>query len=71
MTAMTSRFLPHAVVACVRHHLAPAVMGLDPRDLEAIHARLHKLISERGQASGVNLAAASCVDLALWDTPID
>jgi L-rhamnonate dehydratase len=64
---MASRFLPHGVAAVVRHHLGPAVIGADPRDLEAIHARLHKLVSERGQTIGINLSALSCIDLALWD----
>ena len=64
---MASRFLPHGVAAIVQQHLAPAVLGEDPRDLERIHARLHKLVSERGQTIGINLSALSCVDLALWD----
>ncbi|CAN5811417.1 mandelate racemase/muconate lactonizing enzyme family protein [soil metagenome] len=64
---MASRFLAHGVAAAVTRHLAPAVIGLDPRDLEAIHARLHKLVSERGQTIGVNLSALSCIDIALWD----
>ncbi len=64
---MASRFLPHAVAAAVTQHLGPAVIGSDPRDLEKIHARLHKLMSERGQTIGINLSALSCIDLALWD----
>ena len=64
---MTGRFLAHGVAAAIERHLAPALRGLDPRDLEAIHARLQPVVSERGQMTGVNLAALSCVDLALWD----
>lgn len=64
---MSARFLAHGVAAAVNRHLGPAVIGLDPRDLEAIHARLHRLVSERGQTIGINLSALSCVDLALWD----
>ncbi len=64
---MAARFLPHGVAAVVNHHLGPAVRGMDPRDLEAIHARLHPLVSERGQTIGINLSALSCIDLALWD----
>jgi L-alanine-DL-glutamate epimerase-like enolase superfamily enzyme len=64
---MAARFLPHGVAAAVNRHLAPALIGRDPRDLEAIHARLHPLVSERGQTIGINLSALSCVDLALWD----
>lgn len=64
---MASRFLCHGVAASVVKHLFPAIRGMDPRDLEAIHARLHPLVSERGMMSGINLAALSCVDIALWD----
>lgn len=64
---MTGRFLCHGVAACVQHHLGPAVIGMDPRDREAIHARLTPLVSERGRMSGINLAALACIDLALWD----
>jgi L-rhamnonate dehydratase len=64
---MASRFLWHGVEAIVRHHIAPAILGMDPRDLEAIHARLQPILSERGAMTGINLSALSCVDLALWD----
>lgn len=64
---MASRFLAHGVSTTVMRHLAPAIIGMDPRDLEAIHARLHKLASARGQTIGINLSALSCIDLALWD----
>lgn len=64
---MTARFLPAAVAAAIRHHLAPAIVGLDPLRIEAIRARLLPLVSERGVANGVNRAALSCIDLALWD----
>jgi len=64
---MTGKFLGHGVAAIVEHYLAPAVQGMDPRDLEAIHARLMPLVSERGHMSGINLSALACLDLALWD----
>ncbi|TVQ37681.1 MAG: mandelate racemase/muconate lactonizing enzyme family protein [Geminicoccaceae bacterium] len=64
---MTGRFLAHGTAAVINHHLAPAVMGLDPRRVEAVHARMAKLASERGRMSGINLAAMSCIDLACWD----
>ena len=64
---MTGKFLGHGVAAIVEHYLAPAVKGMDPRDLEAIHARLMPLVSERGHMSGINLSALACLDLALWD----
>jgi L-rhamnonate dehydratase len=64
---MAARFLAHGVAACINHHIAPALKGMEVQRLEAIHARLHPLISERGRMSGINLAASSAVDLALWD----
>jgi L-rhamnonate dehydratase len=64
---MSSRFMPHAVVAAVLQHLKPQIMGEDPRDVERIHAKLHATLSERGHQSGINLSALSAVDLALWD----
>jgi L-rhamnonate dehydratase len=64
---MTARFLCHAVAEAVRRDIAPALKNMDPRDLEAIHAKLGAIVSERGITNGVNLMALSCVDLALWD----
>ena len=64
---LASRFMCHAIAAAVTRHLGPAIIGLDPRNLEQIHARLHPLVSERGQTIGVNLCALSAIDLALWD----
>ncbi len=64
---MASRFLWNGVAAIITHHLAPAILDMDPRDLEAIHARLQPIVSERGMMSGINLSAVSAVDLALWD----
>jgi L-alanine-DL-glutamate epimerase-like enolase superfamily enzyme len=64
---MTARFLCHAVAEAVRRDIAPALKDMDPRDLEAIHAKLGAIVSERGVTNGVNLMALSCVDLALWD----
>ena len=64
---MSSRFMAHAVAEAVLVHLKPKILGMDPRDVERIHARLHADISERGHQSGINLCALSAVDLALWD----
>jgi L-alanine-DL-glutamate epimerase-like enolase superfamily enzyme len=64
---MSSRFLPHAVAAAVLTHLKPRILGMDPRDVERIHDKLHPVLSERGHQSGINLSALSAVDLALWD----
>ena len=64
---MTGKFLCHAVVAAITRHILPAIKGRDIQDLEAIHGRLRKVLSERGRQSGVNLWTLSAVDLALWD----
>lgn len=64
---MTARFLTPAVAAILTNDLLPAVRDMDPRDLEAVHARVGRVVSERGLMTGANLAAVSCLDLALWD----
>jgi len=64
---MTAKFMPHAVAAAVVNYLKPAIIGLDIRDIERIHERLEKTVSERGRMTGINRNAMSCVDLALWD----
>jgi L-rhamnonate dehydratase len=64
---MSSRFLPHAVAQAILVHLKPKILGMDPRNVERIHAMLHPMLSERGHQSGINLSALSAVDLALWD----
>ncbi len=64
---MTARFLTPAVAAILTNELLPAVRDMDPRDLEAIHERVGRVVSERGIMTGVNMAAVSCLDIALWD----
>jgi len=66
-TGMTARFLPAAVEAAIKSHLGPAILGLDPCRPAKVIDRLMPLVSERGIANGVNRAALSCIDLALWD----
>ena len=64
---MTGRFLAHGTAAAVNHHLGPAVIGMDPRRVEAVSAAMAKLATERGRQTGINLAAMACIDLACWD----
>ncbi|MFQ6016631.1 MAG: mandelate racemase/muconate lactonizing enzyme family protein [Kiloniellaceae bacterium] len=64
---MTARFLTPAVAVILTNDILPAVKDMEPRDLEAIHERVARVVSERGIMTGVNLAAVSCLDLALWD----
>ena len=64
---MTARFLTRAVASALVDDILPAVREMDPRDLEAVHERVGQVVSERGIMNGVNLAAVSCFDIALWD----
>ena len=64
---MTARFLTRAVANVLVNDVRPAVRDLDPRDFEAVHDRVGRVVSERGLMTGVNLAAVSCLDIALWD----
>lgn len=64
---MTARFLAPAVAVTLTHDILPAVNDVDARDLEAIHDRVARVVSERGIMTGVNMAAISCLDIALWD----
>ena len=64
---LTARFLTRAVASALTDDILPAVRDLDPRDLEAVHERVGRVVSERGIMTGANLAATSCLDLALWD----
>ncbi len=64
---MTARFVAPAVVSILTRDILPEVKDMDPRNLEAIHDRVMAVVSERGFVTGANLAAVSCLDLALWD----
>lgn len=64
---MSAKFMPLAIAMAVDQYLKPAILGMDVREMEKIHARLEKVISERGRMTGINRNALSCVDLGLWD----
>lgn len=64
---LAASFLTTAIPTILRRDVLPAVQGLDPRDLEVVHHRLKKVLSNRGLMTGVNLQALSCLDIALWD----
>jgi L-alanine-DL-glutamate epimerase-like enolase superfamily enzyme len=51
---------PAGIAAVLRSVLAPAVIGLDPADMEALHARLDR-------ATPANLFAKAAIDLAAHD----
>lgn len=48
-----------SIVAAIENHLAPSLIGLDPLDLEKIHANMDHLVH--------NLTAKSSIDIALHD----
>lgn len=67
-----------AIVACVEHNMAPAILGKDPRQITRLWETLYcggraALALERGRSfpalgrRGLSVAAISAVDTALWD----
>lgn len=63
---VTGAILPWAVIACIEHHLAPVLKGMDYRLTEKIHAEVWHKINNRAY-TGVISNALSAVDIALWD----
>lgn len=57
---------PPAVLAAAVRHLAPVVLGADPRHRNALSDALMMRAREEGPG-GLLVAAASGIDLALWD----
>ncbi|MET3920955.1 dipeptide epimerase [Arthrobacter sp. UYEF20] len=51
---------PTGTVEALKTELLPAVMGLDPRDITAVHQRLNQVLKGCG-------AAKAAVDIACWD----
>ncbi|RDI67074.1 mandelate racemase/muconate lactonizing enzyme family protein [Nocardia pseudobrasiliensis] len=64
--AVTGHFLARAVVAALEQHFLPAVLDLDPLELEAIHQRIWRRLNPRAM-TGVVSSALSLLDIALWD----
>jgi D-arabinonate dehydratase len=54
------------IVRIIREELAPLVIGEDPRRIEYLWARMHR-ITERNRDRKVAMEAIACVDTALWD----
>lgn len=55
-----------AVLAMVRHDLAPVLLGMDAEHVEAIHDALQWHVHYVGRG-GIAAFAISAVDIALWD----
>ncbi len=56
----------HAERAVVERHLAPLLLGRDPRDIEALWQAMFLAVSFPGW-SGAEMRAISALDIALWD----
>lgn len=63
---LTGHFLAKSVIVALREHVLPTVRDMDARDVEAIHARVHRALNPRAM-TGVVSMALSCLDVALWD----
>lgn len=63
---ITGQFMPWAIIAALEHHILPVVRDLDPRDTEAVHARVWKKLNQRAY-TGVISNALAALDIALWD----
>ncbi|MFD9910054.1 mandelate racemase/muconate lactonizing enzyme family protein, partial [Streptomyces sp. NPDC059063] len=59
-------FLARSVVAALERHFLPAVLDLDPREIEAVHQRIWRALNPRAM-TGVVSSALSLLDIALWD----
>ncbi|MFC7406830.1 mandelate racemase/muconate lactonizing enzyme family protein [Georgenia alba] len=59
-------YLPQTCIAVVHEHIAPALLGSDPRDVEAHWRSLYQAYARFG-GRGAELRALSAVDVALWD----
>ncbi|RYF65426.1 MAG: mandelate racemase/muconate lactonizing enzyme family protein, partial [Comamonadaceae bacterium] len=56
----------HAIRAMVEHDLAPALIGRDAEDVEAVHEMLQWHVHYVGRG-GIASFAISAIDIALWD----
>jgi L-alanine-DL-glutamate epimerase-like enolase superfamily enzyme len=63
---ITGSILPWAVIACIEHHLAPALKGRDALYTEEIHSHVWRKLNSRTY-TGVISNALSAIDVALWD----
>lgn len=57
---------PHVTKAVIDRHLAPLLIGEDPRDIAYLWERMYRQTLPFGR-KGAGMAGISAVDLALWD----
>jgi len=63
---LTSHFLLPSVVTALEQDFFEVVRGMDGRNTEQIHDRIHKAINSRWSTGVVSMALSS-LDMALWD----
>jgi|SRR5690625_28514 len=51
---------PHSVMATIKHYLAPAILGEDPRNIQRIHEKMDNALVR-------NEAAKAAIDIACYD----
>jgi len=59
--------IPQLPAEAIRRFLAPALIGRDPAEVEAIHAEFLAFFRALGHSRGTLLEALSGIDIALWD----
>ena len=60
------QFLPFSVVTALHNEFFDTVVGMDPRDTEAIHEKIWWELNQRSM-TGVISQALSALDIACWD----
>jgi len=63
---VTGAFLPWSIVMALKHDILPVIKDMDPRDTEAIHAKIWWSLNPRAY-TGVISNALAALDIALWD----
>ncbi len=63
---VTGAYLPWSIVMALKHDIFPVVRDMDPRDTEAIHAKVWWSLNPRSY-TGVISNALAALDIALWD----
>lgn len=64
--ALTGHFLASSVAVALEEHFLPVVRDMDPRQVEAVHQRVWRVLNPRAM-TGVVSSALSLLDIALWD----
>ncbi len=63
---VSGSFMPWAIVAAIEKEIFSVIKDMDPRETEAIHAKVWRALNPRAY-TGVISNALSAVDIACWD----